>query len=64
MLLQGLNMLTNDTSIENALDLSALRMLIEAGMAEIGRGDFVELDDAELEDYLRALASADDGPAR
>ena len=35
-----------------ALKLEALRMLIKAGIDELERGDFVDVDEAELEDYL------------
>ncbi len=42
---------------EDALRLHALKMQIEAGVEALERGDFVELDDAELEAYLDGLTS-------
>jgi antitoxin ParD1/3/4 len=40
---------------QDALKLEALRMLIKAGIDELERGNFVEIDEAELEDYLERL---------
>ena len=40
---------------EDALKLKALRIQIKAGVDALDRGDFVEVDDAELEDYLESL---------
>ena len=37
---------------EDALKLEALRTQLEIGVAALDRGEFVELDDAELERYL------------
>ena len=45
---------------EDALKLKALRIQVNAGLAELDRGDFVELDDAELDDYLETLTAASD----
>jgi antitoxin ParD1/3/4 len=42
---------------EDALRLQALKMQIEAGVAALERGDFIELDDTELESYLDGLAA-------
>jgi len=42
----------------DAVKLEALRMLIKAGIDELERGDFVEVDEAELEDYLERLAAS------
>lgn len=43
---------------EDALKLKALRLQIKAGIEELDRGDFVELDDADLDDYLEGLTAA------
>jgi antitoxin ParD1/3/4 len=43
---------------EDALKLEALRAEIHAGVDALGRGDFIEIEDADLEDYIRGLASA------
>lgn len=40
---------------EDALKLKALRAQIKAGIDALDRGDFVEVDDAELDDYLEGL---------
>ena len=45
---------------EDALKLKALRQWIKAGAAAIARGNYVELDDAELEEFLDAT----EAPAR
>src|SRR5215211_8210253 len=37
---------------EDALKLERLRMRIEAGIDDLERGEFVEIDDAELDEYL------------
>jgi antitoxin ParD1/3/4 len=42
---------------EDALKLKALRMRIEAGLDALDRGEFVEVDDAELDDYLEGLTA-------
>jgi antitoxin ParD1/3/4 len=42
---------------EDALRLQVLKMQIEAGVAALERGDFIELDDTELESYLDGLAT-------
>lgn len=42
---------------EDALKLKVLRMQIEAGVAELDRGDFIEVDAQDLEAYLDRLAS-------
>lgn len=39
---------------EDALKLGALRAHLQAGIAALDRGNFVELDAAELESYLQA----------
>ena len=41
---------------EDALRLEALRRQIDAGVEALDRGDFVELDDSELETYLAGLS--------
>jgi antitoxin ParD1/3/4 len=45
---------------EDALKLRALRVLIKAGVDALDRGDFVEVDDAELDDYLEGLTAPSD----
>ena len=45
---------------EDALKLQALRVQIKAGLDELDRGNFVELDDTELDTYLESLT--DDRP--
>jgi antitoxin ParD1/3/4 len=40
---------------EDALKLKALRVQIKAGVDALDRGDFVEVDDAELDEYLERL---------
>ncbi len=40
---------------ENALKLKALRAHIKAGIEALDRGDFVEVDDSELESFLEGL---------
>lgn len=42
---------------EDALKLKALRVQIKAGVEALDRGDFVELNDAELDDYLEGLTA-------
>lgn len=42
---------------KDALRLRALKMQIEAGVAALERGDFIELDETELESYLDKLAT-------
>ena len=42
---------------QDALKLEALRTLIKAGIDELERGDFVEIDEADLEDYLERLTA-------
>jgi len=42
---------------EDALRLKALKVRIEAGVAALERGDFIELDDAQLDSYLDELAA-------
>jgi antitoxin ParD1/3/4 len=40
---------------EDALKLKVLRAQLKAGVDVLDRGDFVEVDDADLETYLEAL---------
>lgn len=40
---------------EDALKLKALRLQIKAGVEALDRGDFVEVDDAVLDEYLAGL---------
>ncbi len=42
---------------EDALKLDALGTLIQAGATALDRGDFAEIDDADLQRYLEALAA-------
>ena len=41
---------------EDALKLKALRAMIDAGLDDLERGNYTELDEGELGDYLRTLA--------
>lgn len=41
---------------EDALKLDALRALIEAGATALDRGDFAEVEEADLQRYLEALS--------
>jgi antitoxin ParD1/3/4 len=41
---------------ESALRLKLLRSQIAAGIAELERGEFVEIEDSDLDSYLAALA--------
>jgi antitoxin ParD1/3/4 len=43
---------------EDALKLKALRMRIKAGVEALERGDFIEVDAADLEGYLDGLTAA------
>jgi antitoxin ParD1/3/4 len=49
---------------EDALKLKALRAQIKAGVDALDRGDFVEVDDAELDAYLEGLSFPSDKMAR
>ena len=49
---------------EAALKLKALRMQIKAGVDELERGDFGEVADADLHEYLEGLAAAPSKSAR
>ena len=49
---------------EDALKLKALRVQIKAGIDALDRGEFVEVDDAELDDYLEGLTAPSDKSAR
>jgi antitoxin ParD1/3/4 len=42
---------------EDTLKLKALRAQIKAGVDALDRGDFVEVDDAELDAFLEGLTS-------
>jgi antitoxin ParD1/3/4 len=41
---------------EDALKLRALRAQIKAGLDELERGDFTEIAEADLDEYLEGLA--------
>jgi antitoxin ParD1/3/4 len=49
---------------EAALKLKALRMQIKAGVDALERGDFSEVADADLDEYLEGLAAAQSRGAR
>jgi antitoxin ParD1/3/4 len=42
---------------EDALKLKVLRAQIKTGIDELARGEFVEIEDAALDDHLDALAT-------
>jgi antitoxin ParD1/3/4 len=42
---------------EDGLKLKALRAQVKAGADALNRGDFAEVDDADLEGYLERLAT-------
>ena len=43
---------------EDALKLERLRLRIEAGIDDLERGEFVEVDDADLDQYFDGLSGA------
>jgi antitoxin ParD1/3/4 len=49
---------------EVALRLKALRMQIKAGVDALERGDFSEIVDADLDEYLEGLEAAPSKSAR
>jgi antitoxin ParD1/3/4 len=49
---------------EDALKLKALRMQLKAGVEALERGDFTEIDEAELDNYLEGLTAASGNSAR
>jgi antitoxin ParD1/3/4 len=49
---------------EDALKLKALRLQIKAGVEALERGEFTEIADAGLDQYLEGLAVAAGKPAR
>jgi len=49
---------------EDALKLKALRVQIKAGMDALERGDFVEVDDSDLDGYLEGLTMASSNDVR
>ena len=49
---------------EDALKLKVLRMQIKAGIEELERGDFIEVEAEDLEGYLDGLAAVPSAPAR
>ena len=48
--------------VKDAPKLEALRRQIAAGVNELERGDFVEVDETELDDYLERLAASARAP--
>jgi antitoxin ParD1/3/4 len=49
---------------EEALKLKALRMQIKDGVKAFQRGDFIEIDDGDLDNYLQGVTQARRGTAR
>ena len=49
---------------QDALKLKALRAGIKAGAEALDRGDFVEVDEADLESYLEKLTATPGKRAR
>ena len=49
---------------ENTLKLKALRMQIKAGVDALEQGDFSEVADADLDEYLEGLAATPSKRAR
>jgi antitoxin ParD1/3/4 len=49
---------------EGVLKLKALRMQIRAGVDALERGDFSEIADADLDEYLEGLAAPPSKGAR
>jgi antitoxin ParD1/3/4 len=49
---------------EDALKLKALRMQIKAGIDELERGDYVEVDEADLDEFLEGLTATPGKAAR
>lgn len=49
---------------EDALKLKALRTQIKAGVDALDRGEFVEIDEANLDNYLEGLTAAPSKGAR
>jgi len=44
---------------EDALKLEALRVQIQAGVDALDRGDFIEIDDSDLDAYLEGLTGTE-----
>jgi len=49
---------------EDALKLKVLRMHIKAGVDALEQGDFIEVDEQDLEGYLEGLTAAADADTR
>jgi antitoxin ParD1/3/4 len=45
---------------EDALKLERLRLRIQAGIDDLERGEFVEVDEADLDEYFEGLGAAED----
>jgi antitoxin ParD1/3/4 len=43
---------------EDALKLAHLKMQIEVGLADLDNGDFVEIEDSDLDAYIEKLGEA------
>ena len=49
---------------EDALKLERLRLRIEAGIDDLERGEFVEVEDADLDEYFEGLNDAEEDRSR
>ncbi len=49
---------------EDALKLKVLRAQLKVGLDELERGDFVEIDDANLDEFMEGLAARPDDRTR
>ena len=49
---------------EDALKLERLRMRIEAGIDDLERGEFVDVDEADLDEYFEGLNGAGEDRSR
>jgi antitoxin ParD1/3/4 len=49
---------------EDALKLERLRLRIAAGIDDLERGEFVEVDDADLDEYFEGLNDAEEDRPR
>ncbi len=47
---------------EDALKRKALRAAIRVAVDELERGDYIEVDDAELDEFMEGLAAAPTRP--
>jgi antitoxin ParD1/3/4 len=49
---------------EDALKLERLRLQIQAGIDDLENGDFVEIEDADLDAYIEGLGGAGEAGSR